>query len=413
MKIVIAGGGAAGCFCAIELKRSLGAAAEVDICEAGGKTLAKLSRTGGGRCNLTNTFRDVDDPAKVYPRGGRLMGRLFHTFSPEDTRRWFNREGILLKEEAEGRIFPVSDDAMEIVSLLRRRLREEGVRVHTGAKVLSIRTDAAGFRVEDSRNGVQRADAIVVTTGGSPAAEGLSFLDGLPVETVPPVPSLFSFNIPDKGLRALSGTVVQDTVLTLVGTRIKAGGALLVTYRGLSGPAILRLSSFAARELAGQDYKGEVRVNWLGTTDPEAVLPSLKERYADRLVRNARPEAIPGRLWTFLTDRCGLPETLRWKQAGARQLSILAERLRADTYRIDGKSPFGEEFVTCGGVALGAVDPNTLEAKAVPGLYFAGEVLDIDAVTGGFNLQAAWTTGFRAARSIAEKTTETTWTSQK
>lgn len=403
MRIVVIGGGAAGCICAIELKRSLGAAARVDLFEAGGRTLAKVARTGGGRCNLTNTFEDVAGPAQVYPRGGRLMERLFHTFSPEDTRLWFTREGIALKVEQGGRVFPVSDDAMQVVGTLRRLLREEDVRVRTRCKVLAVRPEADGFQLTVAGGEPERADAVVVTTGGSPDAGPLAALLPPDVETVPPVPSLFALNIPDKGLRALSGTTVPDAVLTLAGTKLKAQGPLLITFKGLSGPAALRLSSFAARILAERRYRTELRVNWLGGENAEDALAALKARAGDRLVRNARPETVPGRLWAFLADRAGIPQDLRWKEAGAKSLARLAEVLRADTYPVDGKSPDGEEFVTCGGVALGAVDPNTLEARRCPGLYFAGEVLDIDAVTGGFNLQAAWTTGVRAARSLAQK----------
>ena len=403
MRIVVIGAGAAGCICAIELKRSLGAAARVDVFEAGDRTLAKVARTGGGRCNLTNTFEDTGDPAQVYPRGGRLMGRLFHTFSPEDTRQWFTREGIALKVEEDGRVFPVSDDAMQVVGTLRRLLREEDIPVRTRCKVLAIRPEADGFLLTIAGAAPERADAVVVTTGGSPVAGTLAALLPPDVETIPPVPSLFALNIPDKGLRALSGTTVPDTVLALSGTKIKAEGALLITFKGLSGPAALRLSSHAARILAERQYRAELRVNWLGRENAEEALAALKARSGDRLVRNAHPETIPGRLWAFLADRAGIPQELRWKDAGAKNMARLAETLRADTYPVDGKSPNGEEFVTCGGVSLAAVDPNTLEARCCPGLYFAGEVLDIDAVTGGFNLQAAWTTGVRVARSLAQK----------
>ena len=386
MKIAIIGGGAAGCFCAIGLKRRL-PDAEVTVYEAGPKLLAKVAVTGGGRCNLTNSFRDVRRLGEVYPRGEQLMRRALAAFSHEDTMRWFEAEGVRLTVQEDQCVFPVSQDAMQIVRTLERCLREAGVRVRLNAPV--------------ERVGDLDADRVVVTVGGS-SREKLERLLPAGVEVTPCVPSLFTLKIPDAGLRALMGTVVEQASLALAGTKFRAAGTLLLTDWGVSGPATLRLSSYAARHLAENGYAGTLLVNWLDA--PEAAarewMAAAAAEHPQKQAAGTPPAGLTARLWRHLLGRAGLREDLRWAELGSKGAARLASTLTADAYPVAGRARFKEEFVTCGGVAMSGVNLNTLESKVRPGLYFAGEALDVDAVTGGFNLQAAWSTAALVAAAM-------------
>ena len=386
MRIAIIGGGAAGCFCAIGLKRRL-PDAEVTVYEAGPKLLSKVAVTGGGRCNLTNSFRDVHRLGEVYPRGEQLMRRALAAFSHEDTMRWFEAEGVRLTIQEDQCVFPVSQDAMQIVRTLERCLRDVGVRVRLNTPV---------ERVEDLD-----ADRIVVTTGGS-SREKLERLLPAGVEVTPCVPSLFTLKIPDEALRALMGTVVEQASLALAGTRFRAAGTLLLTDWGVSGPATLRLSSYAARHLAENGYTGTLLIGWLDA--PEAAarewIAATAAAYPRKQAAGTPPAGLTARLWRHLLGRAGLREDLRWAELGSKGAARLAATLTADAYPVAGRARFKEEFVTCGGVALSGVNLNTLESKTRPGLFFAGEVLDLDAVTGGFNLQAAWSTAALVAAAM-------------
>ena len=391
--IAVIGAGAAGCFCAAELRR-MRPDLRVDVFESGPKPLAKVAITGGGRCNLTNSFEGIRSLSEAYPRGDRLMKRLLHVFSQEDTWRWFESAGVPLVLQDDHCVFPRSQDAMDIVHALLRRM--DGVNLRLRTPVTSVMPGLTGHLLVDG----EPYDAVVVATGGAP--KGLPMLDGLDIEWVPTVPSLFTFTIKDEGLRALMGLVVDATV-SIPGTSFKADGPLLITDWGLSGPAVLRLSSYAARHLHDAGYKAPLSVNWLrrNEADVRAILQETAEANPRKQVSNTSPEGLQSRLWNHLITRAGLRPDIRWAELGSKGFNKLVNVLMQDAYAIEGKTKFREEFVTCGGAALTAVDPATLESKTHPGLYFAGEVLDIDAVTGGFNLQAAWTTGAVVARSIA------------
>lgn len=391
MKIAIIGAGAAGCFCAIELKRRLPEAC-VDIYEAGNKPLAKVAITGGGRCNLTNSFEGIDNLKDAYPRGDRLLRRVFSTFDNRSTWEWFENEGVKLVLQDDHCVFPASQDAMQIVNLLLTRMRQLGVNILTRHKVESVRTLLDEY------------DAVVVTTGGFSRQDGARMFEGLDLEIVPPVPSLFTFNLPTSPVRDLMGTVVEDVTASLAGTRFKASGPLLITHWGMSGPAILKLSSYASRHLAEVRYDSTLLVNWCGGDDLDSVRSALQKNAVKnplKLVVNSHPEYIPSRLWTYLVTKSKIREDARWAEIGPKGLNRLAETLSNDSYHIKGQSRFKEEFVTCGGVSLTNINNKTLECVKHPGLYFAGEVLDVDGITGGFNLQAAWSTGFLAALSIS------------
>ena len=351
--------------------------------------MAKLAVTGGGRCNLTNSFEGIRSLQEAYPRGERLMKRALKVFSQEDTVRWFEAEGIPLTLQPDQCWFPVSQNAMDIVHCLERGMKGVDLRLRHPVKQLE-----PGFRVDG-----EPFDAVVVTTGGAP--KGLPFLASLELEMVPPVPSLFTFTVPDPGLKSLMGLVTEATV-SLPGTSFKAGGPLLITDWGLSGPAILKLSAYAARHLAGQGYKGSVAVNWLQMAEAQIreLLQKTAAEHPQKQLSSVHP--LQQRLWNHLLARAGLSAGKRWAELGSKGLNRLVSVLVNDVYPLTGKSRFREEFVTAGGVALSNIDLSTLACKKHPGLYFAGEVLDIDAITGGFNLQAAWSTGCICAQSIVK-----------
>ena len=392
-RIAVIGAGAAGCFCTAELRR-LRPEFRIDVYEAAPKPLAKVAITGGGRCNLTNSFESIRSLAEAYPRGDRLMKRLLKQFSQEDTWHWFESAGVPLVLQEDHCVFPRSQDAMDIVHALLRRM--EGANLLLSTPVHAITSVSAGQLLVDG----EAYDAVVVTTGGAP--KGLPMLDTLGLEWVPTVPSLFTFTIHDEGLRSMMGLVV-DASVAIPGTTFKADGPLLITDWGLSGPAVLKLSSYAARHLHDAGYQAPLSVNWLARNEARA-RETLQESAAGnprKQVSSTPVAGLPSRLWNYLMAKAGLRPDIRWAELGSKGLNRLVSTLTQDPYAIAGKTKFREEFVTCGGVALGNLDPSTLESKRHPGLYFAGEVLDIDAITGGFNLQAAWTTGAVVARSIA------------
>lgn len=421
MKAVIIGAGAAGCFAAIELKR-LRPDAEVIVLEKGRRPLAKVAITGGGRCNLTNSFAQVKSLETVYPRGHRLMKRLFHQFSHLDAYQWFEQEGVSLVTQPDQCVFPQSQDAMQIVSTLTFLMKRLGVQLITGANVTKIEpittdpnsapqytvtfTTSPPSPLSPPSGGGGSFTHVLVTTGGHPSPSGFAMLDALHLDIVPPVPSLFSFCIDDKALQALMGIVVEQAQVSLVGTKMKTSGPLLITHWGMSGPAILRLSSLAARLLAEADYRCTIAVNWLSyinNVEVEELLRDYIDRNGQKKVTSLHPDTLNSRLWNYLLQRAGINLDARWNEVQGRLLNRLVNTLTNDQYAVTGKNRFKDEFVTCGGVALSNLNPTTLECRQHPHLYFAGEVTDVDAITGGFNLQAAWTMGYVAAHSISEE----------
>ncbi|MBR4774661.1 MAG: aminoacetone oxidase family FAD-binding enzyme [Bacteroidales bacterium] len=384
-RVAVIGAGAAGCFCTAWL-RDLAPELSVTVFEAGPQPLAKVAITGGGRCNLSNSFEGIRSLKEAYPRGERVMQRALKAFSQEDTIRWFTAHGVPCVLQEDHCWFPKSQDAMDVVNALLHAMSGAVLRCKTPV----IPSDSEGSLLV---NGAPY-DFVVVTTGGIP--KDFSLLD---LDIVPPVPSLFTFTVPDTALRSLMGLVV-DASIGLQGTAFKAGGPLLITDWGFSGPATLKLSSYAARHLAETGYKGTLAVNWLQKPENEVreLLAKTAAEHPQKLLSSVHP--LPQRLWEHIIRKAELREDLRWAELGSKGLNKLVSVLTNDNYPLSGKSKFREEFVTAGGVAIGNIDLNTLACKKHPGLYFAGEVLDIDAITGGFNLQAAWSTGYVCARSI-------------
>ena len=391
MKTAVIGGGAAGFFLAVNLKEMC-QEMEVTIFERGKRVLTKVEVSGGGRCNCTNTFREVRDLQAVYPRGHRLMKRLMKGFSQDDAFRWFESHGVRLTVQDDQCVFPLSQDSHTIINCLTAEARRHGVEIRTQTRITSL----------DELNGY---DFIAVTTGGSPQLQGLQWLADKGHEIEPPVPSLFTLRIDDEGLQALMGTVVTHATAMIPGTKMRAEGPLLITHWGMSGPAILKLSSYGARHLAERNYLSPLAVNWTNRSEADVMreLQQMAGRQPQKQLHTVAPCRLPSRLWTYLLRKClGQRADGRWGNLNTKELNRLANLLSGgDLYQTAGRAPFKDEFVTCGGVSLQAVDPSTLESRHVPHLYFAGEVLDIDGITGGFNFQAAWTTAFTVARSIA------------
>ncbi len=397
-RIAIIGAGAAGCFCAAELRRMAPDVA-VTVFEASSRPMAKLAITGGGRCNLTNDFEGIRSLSDAYPRGERVMKRALKAFSNEDTIRWFTERGVPCTLQEDHCWFPCSQEAMDIVHCLLRSM--DGADIRLGTPVKEIAGQAGNDVTPDVIGGLkvngESFDYVVVTTGGM--NKGASMFEGLDLEIVPPVPSLFTLNIPDKSLTALMGLVVNASV-SIPGTSFKADGPLLITDWGVSGPATLKLSSYAARYLAEHQYKTTVAINWLNRNENEVreMLRKTASESPQKQISNT--PLLQQRLWGHIISKAGLRPDIRWAELGSKGLNRLTAILTQDTYPVSGKGKFKEEFVTAGGIGLSNIDLSTLESKKYPGLFFAGEVLDIDAITGGFNLQAAWSTGYVCARSI-------------
>ena len=388
MKTAVVGGGAAGFFLAINLKEMC-PQMDVTILEASHHVLAKVKISGGGRCNCTNSFEEVRDLQNVYPRGHRLLKRLFKQFDHRDAYQWFESRGVKLVTQADQCVFPQSQDSQTIINLFLSEARRLGITIQTGCRITSL-------------DALSDYDFIAITTGGMNHSSFLiphfSFSD-----FVAPIPSLFTFNIEEQALRDLMGTVVEATAM-IPGTKMRASGPLLITHWGMSGPCILRLSSYAARLLSEHNYQMPLSVNWtqLKENEVQQELASFCRQYAQKQLPSMRPFELPQRLWTYLLEkslqgRAHAP----WGSLNQKELNRLCNILINDTYQIAGRAPFKDEFVTCGGIDLSAINPATLESREHPHLYFAGEVLDIDGVTGGFNFQAAWTTAYAVATAIA------------
>ena len=390
MKTAIIGGGAAGFFLAINLKEMC-PKMEVSIFEKSKRVLSKVEISGGGRCNCTNSFAEVRDLSGVYPRGHRLMKRLMKGFSQEDAYEWFERHGVRLMTQDDQCVFPLSQDSHTIINCFLAEVRRHGVEIRMESRI-------------DSLEQLSDYDFIAVTTGGSPKAEGLQWLADKGHEIVSPVPSLFTFQITDEALHALMGTVVEDVMTMIPGTKLRAEGPLLITHWGMSGPSILKLSSYGARLLAESGYQTTLAVNWTKRRDTEVmvILDEMMIRCPQKQMKTVPPCGLSSRLWTYLVEKClGERSNARWGSLNKKEINRLANLLSGgDSYQITGRATFKDEFVTCGGIALSAVNPSTLESRHVPRLYFAGEVLDIDGITGGFNFQAAWTTAYTVACAI-------------
>ncbi len=414
-RVIVIGGGAAGFFAAIACAEA-NPAVRVVLYEATAHPLAKVRISGGGRCNVTHACPEPRDLVKRYPRGGRELLGPFNRFGPRETIAWFSKRGVELKTEADGRMFPVTDDSGTIVDCLRRTADQAGVKVFTTMGVRRIERvepsegEASGaplgkvFRVEFTDNSVGEFDRVLIATGGTKGSAGQLIAAELGHTIETPVPSLFTFHIDDARIRGLEGLSVPAAATSVQGTQLKDSGGLLITHWGMSGPAILKLSAWGARQLADCGYQFTLFVSWAeGRTVAQTMETLVAARLANlkKQIATWNPFALPARLWERLIIAAGLkPETV-WTSVSNASLLTLAGQVAAAAFTVEGKSLNKDEFVTCGGVQLREVDFKTMESRVCPGLHFAGEVLNIDGITGGFNFQAAWTTGWLAGQAMA------------
>jgi hypothetical protein len=400
--VVVVGGGAAGVFGGI-------ACAEADphcrvtVLERGPKALAKVRVSGGGRCNVTHACFEPRRLAEHYPRGGKALLGAFHRFGPRDTIAWFESRGVKLKTEPDGRVFPASDDSATIVEALLSAARAAGVQWRFGADLADIEKSPDNpFQIRFHSGETLQADRLLLATGGSP--QGYAWAKSLGHSIQPPVPSLFTFTVPDDRLRGLAGVSVVLGEVGIKDTRFRQAGPILITHAGLSGPAVITLSSWAARYLSEAEHQASLEIKWLAGR-PEETTRRLKAFRAGRprqSVWTCPFHEIPRRLWERLVNAAGIRPGERWADLPSNALDRLSCELSGGNYLLAGKSPFKEEFVTCGGIPLKEVEPKTMASRPQSGLYLAGEVLDIDGVTGGFNFQSAWTTGYLAGRAMGE-----------
>ena len=402
MKVGIIGGGAAGFFAAIAAKENY-PDANVVVLEKSQKFLSKVKLSGGGRCNVTNGCNSIDELCSAYPRCERSLKKAFHTFSNKDTIEWFESRGVPLVIQSDNCVFPVSQDSQSIIDCFLREVKRLRIEVKIGSGIKAIRPIGDSLELTFVNDDLKPIifDKVIVTTGGSPTISGLEWLEVLNHKIEKPVPSLFTFNMPTESITQLMGIVVENAIVNIQGTKIKSEGPLLITHWGMSGPAILKLSSYGARKLSELEYAFNVQVNWVNEPNNDIVadeINAIASKNPHKILSNFRPYDLPERLWLFLLDKIDLPLSKKWGELGKKGLNKMASILTNDVYSVKGKSTFKEEFVTCGGVSLESIDLNTMQSKVCKNLYFAGEVLDIDAITGGYNLQAAWTTGFIAGK---------------
>lgn len=405
-EVIIVGGGPAAFMAAIECASSC-ASARVTVLEKGPRFLEKVRISGGGRCNVTHACFDPREFATRYPRGGKALLTPFQSFSAQDTVDWFEARGVRLKTESDGRMFPVTDSSETIVECLLNSARNAGVslKLHAGVTAIERQPDQ-GFSVSMSDGGTQACRNLLLATGGCRGAADTTLPAALGHSLEPPVPSLFTFRIELPWLRSLAGVSLPDAAITIPSAGLQERGPVLITHWGLSGPAVLKASAWGARALHALDYRVNALVNWIPGTHPDSLAAELAARrqtQGAKRVTNVPIAPVPSRLWEQLVLAAGILQDTRWASLTRSQTHALSLALTRSEFLITGKSTNKDEFVTCGGVRLREVDLRTMESRICPGLFLAGELLDLDGLTGGFNLQAAWTTGYVAGRSMAQR----------
>jgi predicted Rossmann fold flavoprotein len=404
LKVVVIGGGAAGFFSAIATKEA-NLHAHVTLIEASQQVLAKVRVSGGGRCNVTHACFDPAILVQNYPRGGKALRGAFSRFQTKDTITWFAMHGVPLKTEADGRMFPITNTSETIVNCLLNTASQAGVEIRTSTPVVAVKRQNQGFEIIFKSGETILGDRLLLATGSNPVGYRIAKEFGHKVEV--PVPSLFTFNIADEQLRSLAGVSVESVRLRLLSggkSQLEQTGPLLITHWGLSGPAVLKLSAWGARILKESHYQATLMINWLPYLQQDEVrqkILAVKNEWGKKAIALHRGVDLPHRLWQYIIARSDITTEERWAEITNKQLNKLVQELTQGEYLINGKGVFKDEFVTCGGVNLKEVNFKTMESHIVPGLYFAGEILDIDGVTGGFNFQSAWTTGYLAGLAMA------------
>ena len=407
-RLVVIGGGAAGFFCAVNAAR-MNPNLKVTILEKTSKLLSKVKISGGGRCNVTHALFDIGEMSKRYPRGQNFVKKTFHQFFTTDTIKWFEHRGVNTKAERDGRMFPVTDSSQSIIDCLMNEANNYGVEIRMNTEVKQLAKDNEQFAIHLAGDQVLKADYVVLSTGGYPKASMFDWLKNLGHNFSEPVPSLFTFNLPKHPITALMGVSAEKARVKIEGSKLVEEGPVLITHWGLSGPAVLRLSAWGARELKEKNYDFKVHINWLPEYNEQSLketLQQLRKSNASKKIINQNFGGLANRLWQFLMEQAGVNTELRFADLPVKAENALIKSMVDYVVEVKGKTTFKEEFVTAGGVNLSEVDANTMMSKKHSNLYFAGEVLDVDGITGGFNFQHAWTSGWIAAKSIAQNCSE-------
>lgn len=402
MNIAIVGGGAAGFFAAIQVKKNFNHA-KVTIFEKTSKVLSKVKISGGGRCNVTNAVQNMDELLKAYPRGKRVLKSAFYHFNNHDMIKWLQQKNVETIIQEDNCVFPKSQQSQSIITCFLEEATHLGIAIQLNKPVLGLE-QAKNEKIKLSFKETEEIfDKVIVTTGGSPKRKGLLWLEKLGHQIEEPIPSLFTFNMPNEKVTSLMGVVVKNAQVKINGTKFMATGPLLITHWGMSGPAILILSAFGARELYNRNYQFNIQVNWIHLFDFDAVktaLIAIQKKHPKKQIQNVKPFELPNRLWFYLLEKLQIPLTKKWIEIGSKTINRMVNILTNDTYSVNGKTTFKEEFVTCGGISLKSIHTKTLQSKVIKNLYFAGEVLDVDGITGGYNFQAAWSTAFVSAKLL-------------
>lgn len=404
-KVVVAGGGAAGFFAAITCAQA-NKDTEVIILEKTNKLLSKVAVSGGGRCNVTHSCFDLKQLSMSYPRGEKQLKSAFSRFMTTDTIKWFEERGVKLKTEEDGRMFPTTDNSETIIKCLLKEAKKLKIEIKEQTEIKQVISRFhGGFDLKLGTGEKMECDKLIIACGGSPKVEGMNWIKELGHQIIEPVPSLFTFNIQDEELASLQGISVNPAKVKILDTKLEFSGPVLITHWGLSGPAVLKLSSYGARILADKDYDFQVQVNWMNEKKEEVArleLMNLKAANPSKQINVLFPFVLPKRLLHYLFEKTGINDKMKWGEISKEDVNRFVNNLLYDTYHVKGKTPFKEEFVTCGGVGLDDVDFKTMQSKRCKDIYFAGEILDIDGITGGFNFQAAWTTGYLAGLGAAK-----------
>lgn len=403
--VVIIGGGAAGFFCAINVAR-LNPSQKVVILEKSNKLLSKVRISGGGRCNVTNACFDIGMLARNYPRGANFVKKSFHHFSPKDTIDWFEERGVKLKTEQDGRVFPVTDSSQTVINCLMNEANKYGVEILMNAEVLGLEYKNNQFEILCSASRRLIADYLCIATGGYPKASMFKWLKSTGHQIEAPLPSLFTFNLPKHPICNMMGLSVAKAKIKIAGSKLEQWGPVLITHWGISGPAVIKLSAWGAKELADKNYEFSAIFNWIPDFNENTMAEKLQQLRSSQPAQKifSRNEwELPARLWEFFCNESKITNEMRWADLPSAFQNKLVKCLCNYEVVVKGKTTFKEEFVTAGGIRLLEVEASTMKSKKIPNLYFAGEVLDVDGITGGFNFQHAWTSGYIAATNIAKE----------
>jgi hypothetical protein len=402
--LIVIGGGAAGFFCAINAA-ALNPNLKVTVIEKTNQLLAKVKISGGGRCNTTHACFEVEELSKHYPRGERFLRKAFHWFDTKNTIAWFKQRNVELKTEADGRMFPTTNSSQTIIDCLLKEANKLGIEILMQTQVVALKKGAEVWEVELQGRESLYAQFVCLATGGYPKLSQFEWLKNLGHTIEKPVPSLFTFNMPQNSITALMGVSVPKVLVKILDSKLQSQGPILITHWGLSGPAILKLSAWGARFLAEKNYQFKISINWLENYNQETIKEALQHfrlSLSSQKIEIKNPFNLPNRLWNYFINQCAFNSDWRWADVPAKAMQQLATILVHQVFEINGKTTFKEEFVTCGGISLKEVDVNTMQSKLQDNLFFAGEILDVDGITGGFNFQNAWTTGFIAAKAITQ-----------